>query len=74
MHVKVNNNLFGAVAPTIHWHGFKMSEGYYWLVISILIAENLSTSFWDRHRARCLGKSKILGGDVAFLGMMALLE
>jgi len=30
VHVKVNNNLFGAVAPTLHWHGFKMSNGYYW--------------------------------------------
>ena len=33
VHVKVNNNLFGAVAPTLHWHGFKMSNGYYWYVI-----------------------------------------
>ena len=30
---KVNNNLFGAVAPTLHWHGFKMSNGYYWYVM-----------------------------------------
>ena len=33
VHVKVNNNLFGAVAPTLHWHGFKMSNGYYWYVM-----------------------------------------
>ena len=33
VHVKVNNNLFGAVAPTLHWHGFKMSKGYYWYVM-----------------------------------------
>ena len=30
VHIKIINNLRGAVAPTIHWHGFRMSEGYYW--------------------------------------------
>ena len=30
VHVKVINNILGGVAPTIHFHGFKMSQGYYW--------------------------------------------
>ena len=30
VHIKIINNLRGAVAPTIHWHGFRMSDGYYW--------------------------------------------
>ena len=30
VHIKIINNLLGAVAPTVHWHGFRMSEGYYW--------------------------------------------
>ena len=30
VHIKIINNLLGAVAPTIHWHGFTMSDGYYW--------------------------------------------
>ena len=52
VHVKVNNNLFGAVAPTIHWHGFKMSDGYYWYVI--LGGEILG---------KILGAGKIFGGE-----------
>ena len=27
VHVKVINNILGGVAPTIHFHGFKMSQG-----------------------------------------------
>ena len=30
VHVKVINNILGGVAPTIHFHGFKMGQGYYW--------------------------------------------
>ena len=30
VHIKIINNLRGAVAPTLHWHGFRMSDGYYW--------------------------------------------
>ena len=30
VHVKVINNLFGGVSPTIHWHGIKMKGGYMW--------------------------------------------
>ena len=30
VHIRIINNLLGAVAPTLHWHGFRMSEGYYW--------------------------------------------
>ena len=30
VHIKVINNILGGVAPTIHFHGFKMSHGYYW--------------------------------------------
>ena len=30
VHIKVINNILGGVAPTIHFHGFKMSQGYYW--------------------------------------------
>ena len=30
VHIKIINNLLGAVAPTLHWHGFRMSDGYYW--------------------------------------------
>ena len=27
VHIKVINNILGGVAPTIHFHGFKMSQG-----------------------------------------------
>lgn len=30
VHIKIINNLLGSVAPTLHWHGFRMSDGYYW--------------------------------------------
>ena len=30
VHIRIINNLLGAVSPTLHWHGFRLSEGYYW--------------------------------------------
>ena len=30
VHITIINNLLGAVSPTLHWHGFRMSDGYYW--------------------------------------------
>ena len=30
VHVKVVNRLMGGVSPTIHFHGLKMDQGYFW--------------------------------------------
>lgn len=30
VHVTVVNRLMGGVAPTVHFHGFKFGQGYYW--------------------------------------------
>ena len=30
VHVKVVNRLMGGVSPTVHFHGFRFGEGYYW--------------------------------------------
>merc|ERR1719221_1340547 len=30
VHIKIKNELMGGVSPTIHWHGFKMDQGYFW--------------------------------------------